>query len=192
MAERSTPLCARKSSASLPKSSRAARLTKPTFVPKDAKLCARIAAELPSVTWKADAKSSRSAGIASGMPSRTISRLSSPAMATSRRGGAVIYSILLPAGAGMIASPVQGYSSEDGVVVDEGEWFCGFAGGAWPARHLLGLLGAAVGLAGSRGTGCGGQFIASDRGHLQSGQPGWRLYRHAAVGLSRIRAWHRG
>src|ERR1700759_418598 len=49
----------------------------------------------------------------SGMPSRTRSRLSSPAMATSKRG-VVIYPIWLPAWSKMIASPLHLYSSKDG------------------------------------------------------------------------------
>src|SRR5215475_6589684 len=62
------------------------RETKPVLQPKEARLCATMAEELPSVNAMALASNSRSWGSSRGSPYRTRSRLSSPAMMMSKRG----------------------------------------------------------------------------------------------------------
>src|SRR5665213_2015606 len=171
----------------MPNISRAAMDAKPTFTPSAAQLCARIAAELPKVTRHDDASSSRSTGMVSGMPSRTRSRLISPAMVMSNR----LFKdtpAALPVMDNMIASFQQPIPRR----VKHGVVLSGNIVGERPARHHLHLFstspgGPRRGRAGGRRTGA-----ASDRGHLQPGEPGWRLYRDAPRRFPRFRARHPG
>src|SRR5277367_4029571 len=155
----------------MPNMSRAAMDAKPTLTPSAAQLCARIAAELPNVTRHEDASSSRSTGMVSGMSSRTRSRLISPAMVTSKR----LFKdtpAALPVMDNMIASFQQPITRR----VKHGVALSGNAGGERPARHYVDLFGTSPGGPRRGGAGDGRTGAASDRGHLQPGEPGWRLY----------------
>src|ERR1700722_15753963 len=166
----------------MPNMSRAAMDAKPTFTPSAAKLCARIAAELPKVTRHEDASSSRSTGMVSGMPSRTRSRLISPAMVTSNR---LFKDTLaaLPVMDNMIASFQQPITRR----VKHGIALSGNTVGERPARHHLHLLSTSPGGPRRRRGGGRGTGAASDRGHLQPGEPGRRLYRDAPGRFPRLR-----